>query len=61
MSLLLVRSIKASLRRNFPSSRLSKLTKRGRLLLVLHQKIDSRDLPGIQEVLKNIFSYSEDV
>lgn len=41
-----------SLRRNFPLYPWSKLTKKGRLVIALHQKIDSRDLSGIQEVLR---------
>lgn len=50
-----------ALRRNFPVLPWSKLTKRGRLVIALHQRIDSRDLLGISEVLKDIKSYSEDI
>lgn len=50
-----------SLRRNFPIHPWSKLTKRGRLVIALHQRIDLRDLLGINEVLKDIDSYSEDI
>ncbi|WP_342117714.1 hypothetical protein [Pseudoduganella sp. OTU4001] len=54
-------SIFDSLRRNFPLYRWSNLTKRGRLVIALHQRIDLRDLRGIKEVLKDISSYSEDI
>lgn len=50
-----------SLRRNFPIHPWSKLTKRRRLVIALHQRIDRRDLLGINEVLKDINSYSEDM
>ena len=54
-------SICDSLGRNFPVWPWSKLTKRGRLVIALHQKIEQRDLRGIKEVLKDIDSFSEDI
>lgn len=50
-----------SLCRNFPVFFWSKLSRRGRLTIILHQKIGSRDIAGIKEVLKDIYSYSEDI
>lgn len=50
-----------SLRRNFPVHSWSKLIKRGRLAIALHQRIDVRDLRGIKEVLKDISFYSEEI